>query len=158
MKTNIDDESWMKVYPVFGFLYGRCAVASHKRQLTLFEHDVELAFIMMVVAELNFHHHYSPDNMMEFVKKGISLDELADVKQVPVSALSLSQIINIPRESARRKLKKLVQMELLIQSEEGYSLTQKTIEYYFFETRKIYEDFANMANTVEALQKNLNIK
>lgn len=157
MKTNISDGEWARIYPIFGFLFGRTTLASHKRQMALFDRDCELAFIFQVTAELNFHHYYSPQNMLDLIRNGVSLSEISRVQQVPVSALSLANIAGIPRESARRKLKKLVEKGLLLQGEGGYMVTEKAMAYYFQEVRQIYEDFALTVNTVEALQQNLHI-
>lgn len=158
MKINLSDEEWVKVYPLFGFLYGRFAISAHKRQAALFDHDSELAFIMRALADLNFHHYYSPANMERIVENGVSFEELSTIKQVPVSALSLASILNIPRESARRKLKRLVSMGLVVQEGGGYFSAPKTLQYYFNESRRIYEDFARTANTIGTLQRNARIE
>lgn len=157
MKTHLSDEQWRSVYPIFGFLYGRCVIASRKRQLPIFDHDAQLEWILQVAAELNFHHHYSPDRMVEMVKSGVSLAEVSKVEQIPVTALSLASIVKIPRETVRRKLKKLVEKGFLVQIDEGYMVTMKTIEYYYEEVRRIYADFAATVNTLEALQQSLKI-
>jgi predicted transcriptional regulator len=158
MRSTISDEDWHKLYPIFGFLYGRSAVASRKRQLQVFEHDSNLEFILQVTAELNFHHHYSPDKLIDLLENGVSFDDVLQVKQVPVSALSVAAIINIPRETARRRLKKLEEMGLLHRTPKGYMVTQKTIEYYYTEVRKIYEDFSITAAAIHILKANLGIR
>jgi len=158
MRNTISDEDWNKIYPIFGFLYGRSAIASRKRQLQIFEHDSNLEFVLQVTAELNFHHHYSPDRLIDLLKSGSSLNEITQATQVPVSALSLAAIIHIPRETARRRLKKLEQMGLLRRANKGYMVTQKTIEYYYTEVRKIYEDFSSTAAAMHVLKSNLGIR
>lgn len=158
MRSTISDEDWSKIYPIFGFLYGRSALASRKRQLPIFEHDSNLEYVLQVIAELNFHHYYSPDRMIDLLKRGVSLNEVLQVTQVPVSALSVAAIIHIPRETARRRLKKLERMGLLHRADKGYMITQKTLEYYYTEVRMIYEDFTSTAAAMRVLKSNLGIR
>ncbi len=79
------------------------------------------------------------------------------IELTPVTALSLSEISRRPRETVRRKLKKMVDLGLVTERQEGkrgYVFSKKAIEYFFHDDRILYEELVKFVETVDAFQKN----
>lgn len=151
----------MKIYPIFGHLYGNVAINSHRRNASVFGLDLKLKHILHNVAKINFEKFYSLANIDQLLKEGISTDQLIHIEQNPVSALSVSQITKLSREMTRKKLIDLTEMGWLeyacISGKTGYVTTQKSLEFFYHETRMVYEDFARICNMMHELQDNLKI-
>jgi len=130
-----------------------------QRMSDLYMGDHELRYVLQITSSMNFYRFYTPEKVMEIVVNGVSFKELSLIVQTPINALSVSQVGRIPRESARRKLKKLLELGYLELSPDGgapgYITSKKTIEYFFESNRLLYEDFAACANTIELMQKNI---
>lgn len=156
MEKNLSDEKWLALYPLFGFLVGRCFGAAAARHQGLFTGDVEAMFTFYRLGELNAANHHSPENIERLIDKTMPMSEYAQIRLVPVSALSLAEIMRRPRESTRRRLKKLVDLGLAEEREEdgkrGYVITQRAIEYFFQDDRILYEDLVRMVELIERFQ------
>lgn len=162
MKTNLNDDEWKKTYPIFGHLYGNVALASYKRHLAVFGSDLKLKHLLHSTAKINFEKFYALANIDKLLKEGVTTDQLMMIEQNPVSALSVSQITKMSRELTRKKLIELTAMGWLeygcISDKTGFITTRKTLEFFYNETRLIYEDFARMCNMLHELEDNLKIK
>lgn len=162
MKTNLNNDEWDKIYPIFGHLYGNIAIASHKRNAAIFGLDLKLKHLLHSTTKINFEKYYTLSKIDQHLQKGVSTDQIMQVEQNPVSALSVSQITKMSRESTRKKLILLTENGWLeyacIGDKTGYITTRKTLEFFYNETRMIYEDFARMCNMMHELQDNLKIK
>lgn len=162
MKNNLNDAEWQKIYPIFGHLYGNIAIASHKRNAPIFGLDLKLKHVLHNTSKINFEKYYALANIDQILKIGVTTEQLMLVEQRPVSALSVSQITKMSRESTRKKLIELAENGWLeyasVGGKTGYITTRKTLEFFYNETRFIYEDFARMCNMMHELQENLKIR
>jgi len=155
MKKNLTLEEWIPLYPLFGFLVGKTFGTAFRRHQALFDYDAECAALFYQLGELNAANFYNPANIRRLVHRQITVEELQHIELVPVSALSLAEISRRPRETVRRKLKKMVDLRLVVEKEggkRGYVFTQRAIEYFFHEDRMLYEDLVNLVETVENFQ------
>ncbi len=157
MKKNLTIEEWVPLYPLFGFLVGKTFGAAFRRHQALFDYDAECAALFYQLGELNAANFYNPDNVRRLIHRQITVEEMEHIELTPVTALSLSEISRRPRETVRRKLKKMVDLGLVTERQEGkrgYVFSKKAIEYFFHDDRILYEELVKFVETVDAFQKN----
>ena len=155
MKKNLTLEEWIPLYPLFGFLVGKTFGAAFRRHQALFDYDAECAALFYQLGELNAANFYNPANIRRLIHRQISVEEMQHIELTPVSALSLAEISRRPRETVRRKLKKMIDLGLVVEKREGkkgYVFSQRAIEYFFHEDRALYEELTMLVEYVEAFQ------
>jgi hypothetical protein len=159
MQKNLTDDSWAALYPLFGFLIGRCIGSAAIRHQSFFDGDIEAMFTFYKLGELNAARHHSPGNIQRLIQGTMPLSEYAGIELEPVSALSLAAVMRRPRESTRRRLKKLVQLgmaEVCVQAgKRGYVISRKSIEHFYHDDRILYEDLVKLVEVVDRFQGNV---
>lgn len=157
MKKITDEQEWAATYPLFGFLIGRTIGGSHVRHLRLFEGDLEALYVFYRLGELNAASHHQPANIQRLIDGTMPMQEYMAIRLDPVSALSLAEIMRKPRETVRRKLKKLVALglaqEVEIDGRKGYVITQKAIEHFYHDNRLLYNDLIYLVETLRRFQE-----
>ncbi len=156
MKKITSDAEWAAIYPLFGFLLGRVFIGGHTRRQAIFDSDVEAMYVFYRLGELNAAAHHQPGNIERLIEGTISNEEYSRIKLTPVTALSLAEIMRRPRETVRRKLKKLVELGLAqdteIDGRRGYIITRAAIERFYHENRTVYNDLVYMVETLRRYQ------
>ena len=87
-------------------LSGNYLLRSLANTSEVFEGDMMLAIIFMAIGQATVSHLPAERHIGQFGADGIAPDEL----RRPVSALSIAESLNIPRETARRYVSRLVDL------------------------------------------------
>lgn len=156
MKKITSDAQWAAIYPLFGFLVGRVFGGGHRRHESIFDGDVEAMYVFYRLGELNAAAHHQPGNVERLIEGTISHEEYSRIKLIPVTALSLAEIMRKPRETVRRKLKKLGDLGLAreaeIEGRRGYVITQAAIARFYQENRVLYDELIYVVETIRRFQ------
>ncbi len=110
-------EQFDRSYGAIAYGLSRFLVRHMRRVLVELQMDLESAFLLGTLAQLNVAARLAPGQPLEKI-----LDEagmIYDDELTPARLADLSQVTGLPRETVRRKLKKLRETGKVVRAEDG---------------------------------------
>jgi hypothetical protein len=149
------EAAFQRAFSIVAFMANRHLVDHMMRASRAFDLDFEMLVIWAVVAHQNAAHLMPPGSMPSaaLTDGGMLPDEAAQELR-PLRLRDVSQITGIPRETARRKLKKLEERGWLIESRDGWVVDRTRIgpELRAFSLETVRRFLATANDLVRALE------
>lgn len=123
-KTGFSDSAYAANDGGIAIVMGELMLAHLRRIYQTFDGDLMLAMILAEIA------HYNMQDLVrgERFRNADIAAYVAENRLKPVNTLSLSQSCSIPRETLRRKIRKLVEAGLILKTRDGsLHVTEKCI-------------------------------